>query len=127
MNFLDACPEQNPDSLAEVFGRAGYDTCFIGKWHLAAGYCKGMGKYAPDAKRMRALQEANPDAEFVPPGPHRFGYARWQAFNFHLAFNDYWYYEDEPIKLRSEDTKQTPKRIRLYSLWRNEERRTGRF
>ena len=69
MNFLDACPEQNPDSLAQVFGRAGYDTCFIGKWHLAAGYCKGMGKYAPDAKRMRALQEANPESEFFPRAP----------------------------------------------------------
>lgn len=103
MNFLEASPEQNPDCLAHVFGGAGYDTCFIGKWHLAAGRCKGMGKYAPDAERMRVLQKANPEAEFVPPGPRRLGYTHWRAFNFHLAFNDYWYYEDEPVKLRSEE------------------------
>jgi arylsulfatase A-like enzyme len=101
LNFVEVSAEQNPDCLAHVFSREGYDTCFIGKWHLAAGRCKGAGRYAPDVARIRALNQANPEREFVPPGPGRLGYHRWQGFNFHASFNDYWYYEDEPKKLRS--------------------------
>jgi arylsulfatase A-like enzyme len=37
----------------------------------------------------------------VPPGATRLGYRHWQAYNFHMDFNGYWYYEDQPTKLYS--------------------------
>ncbi len=101
MNFLEADPVQNPHSLAQVFADAGYDTGFIGKWHLAAGWRKREGRFEPDPAAIAAWREVNPETEFVPPGPARLGYQHWEAFNFHTSFNDYWFYRDEPEKIYS--------------------------
>ena len=36
--FLNDVPlAQDPDSIARVFDRAGYDTAFVGKWHVGGG------------------------------------------------------------------------------------------
>lgn len=102
MNFVEANPVQNPNSLARVFAEAGYDTGFIGKWHLSAGWRKREGRFEPDQAAIAAYREVNPETEFLPPGPARLAYRHWEAFNFHTSFNNYWYYRDEPVKVYSD-------------------------
>jgi arylsulfatase A-like enzyme len=107
LNFADVNPNQK--CVAHIFRDAGYDTAFIGKWHLSAGRLKMAGKHGAtkqDAARIRKgidkYHKINPETEFVPPGPQRLGYEHWQSFNFHCDFNNYWYYEDEQKKLFSQ-------------------------
>jgi arylsulfatase A-like enzyme len=95
INFVEASHAQNPHCLADVFGAAGYETGFIGKWHLAAGVQKNN---PPGAGEVACSQVDNPDHDFVAPGPGRLGYKHWQAYNFHYDYQNYWYYEDEPEK-----------------------------
>jgi arylsulfatase A-like enzyme len=101
MNFVEANQTQNPNCLANVFGAAGYDTGFIGKWHLSSGWRREEGLYEQDRPAVEAYREKNPETEYVAPGPGRLGYGHWQAFNFHTAFNNYYWYEDEPQRLYS--------------------------
>ena len=79
-------------SLGDVFARAGYDTGFIGKWHLAAGLRAGSLKRAEPVK-------PKPESEYVPPGPARLGYHYWAAYNFHANFAKAFYYRDTPERL----------------------------
>jgi len=79
-------------SIADVFARAGYDTGFIGKWHLAAGARAGSLKRGEPVK-------PKPESEFVPPGPMRMGYQHWEAYNFHANFAKAFYYRDTPERL----------------------------
>lgn len=96
MNFVEANQAQNPNCIANVFGSAGYDTGFIGKWHLSSGWRREEGLYEANKEAVDAYREKNPETEYVAPGPGRLGYRHWQAFNFHTAFNDYFFYEDTP-------------------------------
>ncbi len=103
VNFIEASPAQNPNCLANVFARAGYATGFIGKWHLDAGMLKGNGLIEPDREaHARLVEETGDNTEFTPPGPKRLGFEHWQAYNFHSDFNDYWFYEDQPVKQHAE-------------------------
>jgi len=102
MNWVEASPRQNPHCLANVMNEAGYDTAMIGKWHLAAGRLKRAGLYKPDEQATKAYLQENPETEFVPPGPARLGFRHWEAYNFHCSFSDYWYYRDEPKKIRDD-------------------------
>jgi arylsulfatase A-like enzyme len=98
INFIEASAAQNPHCLANVFGAAGYATGFIGKWHLAAGVNRAQdlgGGHAP------CTDAANPEWDFVAPGPARLGFQHWQAYNFHYDYQNHWYYEDTPEKLFS--------------------------
>jgi arylsulfatase A-like enzyme len=79
-------------SMGDVFARGGYDTGFIGKWHLAAGARAGTLKRSEPAK-PRA------ESEFVPPGPARMGYQYWAAYNFHANFAKAFYYRDTSERL----------------------------
>jgi len=104
LNWVETNPDQR--CLAHVFKDAGYNTGFIGKWHLAAGLRKQAGKHevteedsARIKKGMEAYRKQNPETEYVPPGPPRLGYDHWEAYNFHCSFNDYWYYEDTNKRL----------------------------
>ena len=77
--------------IAEVLKQQGYQTGYIGKWHL-------NGHAGVDAA----------ERQFVPPGPKRQGFEYWAAANFiHDYFNSY-YYRDEnkkiPIKGWEPDT-----------------------
>jgi arylsulfatase A-like enzyme len=99
INFVESSHAQNPHCLADLFGAAGYETGYIGKWHLAAGVHKGT---IPSSGRAACSQATDPDYDFVPPGPRRLGYKHWQAYNFHYAYHDYWWYEDEPEKRTSD-------------------------
>jgi arylsulfatase A-like enzyme len=79
-------------SLGDVFSRGGYDTAYIGKWHLAAGARAGS------LDRDKPVKPAA-ESEFVPPGPARLGYQYWAAYNFHANFNRAFYYRDTPDRL----------------------------
>jgi arylsulfatase A-like enzyme len=100
-NFVEASHVQNPNCMADVFGAAGYETGFIGKWHLSSGWRHEEGLYRPDSDAVAAYQSKNPETEYVAPGAGRLGYQHWQAFNFHGDYVNYWYYQDEPKKIYS--------------------------
>lgn len=103
LNFTEAHPGQNPNCIANVFKRAGYATGYIGKWHLSAGQLKGNDLCEPDVHAMeRYVAESNGAAEFSPPGPGRLGFDHWQSYNFHCEFNDYYWFEDEPVQQHAE-------------------------
>lgn len=62
--------EPSQDSLGHIFARGGYQTCFIGKWHLHAG--------------PRETIDGND--RFIPEGPGRHGFERmsvWTETNRH--------------------------------------------
>ncbi len=68
--------------IAEVLKATGYQTGYVGKWHL-----NGHGG-------MNAAKN-----QFVPPGPKRQGFDYWAATNFiHNYFNSY-YYRDTNEKI----------------------------
>jgi len=74
LNELRAMPD--PDAIGHVLDEHGYETSYIGKWHL-------YGK------------DHSPDQQFVPPGPYRLGFDQeWRAYNFNHEYYDGFYYED---------------------------------
>lgn len=103
VNRVEASPEQNPDCLGTLFERAGWQTGYLGKWHLAVGALAAKGRSRGDPEAQRASLEANPEPEFVPPGPRRLGFQHWEAYNFHGDAVRYWFYRDEPRKIFSDD------------------------
>ena len=63
------------DAIGHVLTRAGYETAYIGKWHL---WKKGS-------------------RTFIPPGPFRLGFdGHWQAYNWNHSYKNGFYYEDTP-------------------------------
>lgn len=101
MNWVNASSRHNPDCLANVFAGAGYDTGFIGKWHLAAGIRVAAGPYRENPEAEAAYLRDHPNTQYVPPGPARLGFNFWQAYNFHTAYYNYWYFEEAPEKIYS--------------------------
>ena len=62
--------EPSASSLAAIFARNGYQTCFVGKWHLHAG----------------PLETVDGNDRYIPPGPGRHGFERmnvWTETNRH--------------------------------------------
>lgn len=82
-----------------MFDRAGYNTAFVGKWHLASGYRVGDGLFAPHPQKEAEYRKTHPNTDFVPPGPERLGFQFRQAYNFANNYHHYWYYEDTPKKI----------------------------
>jgi arylsulfatase A-like enzyme len=71
--------------LAQVLTRQGYDTAYIGKWHLWANQ---LGNHY------------DPKNSFVPPGPYRFGFdGFWAAYNFHHEYFKGYYHTDSSEKI----------------------------
>ena len=74
-----------PDSevtIAEILKDAGYQTGYIGKWHLNGHI--GMN---------------TEDRQFVPPGPKRHGFDYWAAANISHKYFDSFYYRDSDEKI----------------------------
>ncbi len=71
--------------LAQCLTRAGYDTGYIGKWHL---YANELGNHY------------DPKNSFVPRGPNRLGFdGYWAAYNFHHKYYGAYYHTESPKKI----------------------------
>lgn len=78
--FLNDVPLQNNAmSMAEVYHRAGYETAYIGKWHL----------------------DGNQRSAFI-PRERRQGFDFWKVLGCTHAYNNSFYYGDEDVKLKWE-------------------------
>jgi len=94
-NFLDSSSRQNPNCIANVFNENGYQTAFIGKWHLGRGVYKENEDY-----KMVEKYIPSETSEYVPP-EERLGFQYFAGYNFHLNFNDFYYFLDEPKRIHS--------------------------
>lgn len=80
INFMQT--RHDEISIGDAFGHAGYQTAWVGKWHLHTGSFPQIG--GPD---------------YVPEGRDRLGFQYWRGYNFHTDyFNgsvnlDGWRYE----------------------------------
>ncbi len=71
--------------LGHVVSEAGYDTCYIGKWHL---YANELGNHE------------DPKNSFVPRGPDRLGFdGHWAGYNFHHVYYDTYYHSETADKI----------------------------
>jgi arylsulfatase A-like enzyme len=68
-----------------VLTQNGYETTWIGKWHL---WANELGNHH------------DPKNGYTPPGPHRLGFdGFWAAYNFHHDYVDAYYYTDSAEKI----------------------------
>lgn len=75
----------NHKCLAHCLSDAGYNTGYIGKWHL---YANELGYHH---------QTRN---SFIPPGKDRLGFdGSWAAYNFHHEYYNSYYHKDTPEKI----------------------------
>jgi hypothetical protein len=72
--------ELKPDgtTLGQAFANAGYETGYIGKWHLYG---------SPEGRYERRLA-------YIPPD-HRFGFQYWKSCECTYTYNQSLYYEDD--------------------------------
>lgn len=71
--------------LGHCLTRAGYETGYIGKWHL---YANELGNHS------------DPKNSFVPRGPDRLGFdGYWAAYNFHHEYYGAYYHTETPEKV----------------------------
>jgi len=83
INELQLNPYQ--DCLGHSLTRAGYNTAYIGKWHI---YANKLGDHT------------NPDNSFVPRGVHRLGFnGYWAAYNFHHDYYNTYYHTESRDKI----------------------------
>lgn len=68
-------------TIAEILGKHGYRTGFIGKWHLDGG---------------------PRDPGFVPPGPRRQGFDFWGAYECHHRHFEPTYFRDSPTAITAQ-------------------------
>lgn len=82
INELRMNPYQ--ECLGHVLTRGGYNTAYIGKWHI---YANELGNHT------------NPANSFVPRGVHRLGFnGFWAAYNFHHNYYDSYYHTESEEK-----------------------------
>ena len=75
----------NHRCIGHVLTEGGYETAYLGKWHLWANQ---VGNHD------------DPKNGCIPPGPHRLGFdGYWAAYNFHHDYFGAYYYRDEPVKI----------------------------
>jgi arylsulfatase A-like enzyme len=87
INELRMSPEH--ECFGHVLGRNGYQTAYIGKWHM---WANELGHH--DLTRNG----------FVPPGPYRLGFdGFWAAYNFnHTYFNSPYFENDSKRHIRKQ-------------------------
>jgi len=77
----------NPNHIcfAHILTQSGYETAYIGKWHLWANQ---LGNHY------------DPKNSYVPPGPYRLGFdGFWAAYNFHHEYYRGYYHTNSPEKI----------------------------
>jgi len=77
----------NPNHIcfAHILTQNGYETAYIGKWHLWANQ---LGNHY------------DPKNSYVPPGPYRLGFdGFWAAYNFHHEYYRGYYHTNSPEKI----------------------------
>lgn len=75
----------NHECFGHVLTGNGYETGYIGKWHL---YANVLGDHY------------NPKNSFVPPGLDRLGFdGYWAAYNFHHEYYNAYYHTNSPKKI----------------------------
>ena len=75
----------NHRCIGHVLTENGYDTAYIGKWHLWANQ---LGHHY------------DVENSYTPPGPDRLGFdGYWAAYNFHHEYVDAYYHTDSPEKI----------------------------
>jgi arylsulfatase A-like enzyme len=80
INELRLSPEH--ECFGQVLTRGGYDTAYIGKWHLWANQ---LGHHEETKNG------------FVPPGPYRLGFDQyWAAYNFNHTYHGAPYFRNTP-------------------------------
>ncbi len=78
----------NHHCLAHVLTGGGYDTAYIGKWHLWANQ---LGHHD------------DPRNSFTPPGPYRLGFdGFWASYGFHHTYVDAYYHTNSPERITME-------------------------
>ncbi len=83
INELRINPNQR--CFAHVLTDAGYETAYIGKWHL---WANELGHHD------------DPKNAYIPPGPYRLGFDDfWAAYNFHHSYVDAYYHADSPERV----------------------------
>lgn len=97
----------NHECLGHVLTQAGYETAWIGKWHL---YANEWGNHD------------DPKNSFTPPGPYRLGFdGFWASYGFHHEYYRGYYHTNSPEKIPIEgyepdfQTDLAIERIRHYS------------
>lgn len=78
----------NANSIAKIYKQAGYETAYIGKWHLNG--------HEPDEKTFEAR------LKFIPK-ERRQGFDFWQVLECTHDYNNSFYYEDSPERLKWEE------------------------
>lgn len=75
----------NHECLAHALTRAGYETAYIGKWHL---WANELGNHE------------DPKNSFTPPGPYRLGFdGFWASYGFHHEYYKGYYHTNSPEKV----------------------------
>jgi len=73
------------DCIGHVITRNGYQSGYIGKWHL---YANELGNHL------------DPKNSFVPAGPDRLGFdGYWAGYNFHHDYYNTYYHTESPEKI----------------------------
>lgn len=75
----------NHECLGHVLTRNGYDTSYIGKWHL---YANQLGNHR------------DPKNSFTPPGPYRLGFdGFWASYGFNHEYYKAYYHTNSPEQI----------------------------
>ncbi len=84
----------NHRCLAHCLTDAGYNTGYVGKWHM---YANELGNHN------------DPKNSFVPPGPDRLGFNEyWAGYNFHHDYYGAYYHTETPDKIFYGDSVYEP-------------------
>ncbi|MEM7097369.1 MAG: sulfatase [Pseudomonadota bacterium] len=69
-------------SIADAFAHQGYQTAWVGKWHLHTGL-------------WPALDRMPQHPDWVPQGRDRLGFQYWRAYNQHMVYFDGFVHKDD--------------------------------
>ncbi|MBN2449360.1 MAG: sulfatase [Lentisphaeria bacterium] len=111
INELRLHPNQR--CLGHVLGEAGYESAYVGKWHL---FANELGHHF------------EPRNSFVPRGPHRLGFdGFWAAYNFHhLNFKGYYHTESAEKRFYGDGVYEPDAQTEILCGWLRQPERQQR-